>query len=212
MHQQQRFRATMEPLIKMDLGGMIEREEQIIIDLGCGPRKRTGTIGVDRIDMNGVDIVADLEDSLSFLPNGCVDRIYCRSVLEHVSRFEALLEEMVRVLKPDGVAHVFVPHFSNPYFYSDYTHQRFFGLYTFYYFVEPDKQLRRKVPNYHTSLKIRIVSQKLVFRSNCRLLQPFKKLWGKLINLHPRLQEWYEENWCYLVPCHGIEVVFSRNA
>ena len=201
----------MESLVRIDLDGMIARGERIVVDLGCGSRKKPGRVGIDKVDLEGVDIVADLEKGLSFFPAGCVDEIHCRSVLEHVDDLEGLLAEMLRVLKPEGTAHVFVPHFSNPHFYSDYTHRRFFGLYTFYYFVEPARQLKRKVPNYYSSVRIRILSLRLVFRSTFKFFNPLKKAYGRLINLHPRLQEWYEENLCYSVPCHGIEVVFTRD-
>lgn len=156
-----------------------------------------------------MDIVADLEKGLPFLPDACADEIHCVSVLEHIDNFELLMREIVRVLKPNGAAHVFVPHFSNPYFYSDPTHRRFFGLYSFYYFVDASRQLKRKVPNFYTDIRINIISVRLVFRSEFWLRKRIKKLTGFVFNLHPWLQEFYEENLCYLFPCYGIEVVFS---
>lgn len=201
----------MEPLIRIDLDEIIARGGRIVVDVGCGARKKPGRIGIDRVDQEGVDVVADLEQGLTFFPDDSVDEIHCRSVLEHVENMEGLLGEMLRVLKPEGRVHVFVPHFSNPHYYSDYTHRRFFGLYTFYYFVDPARQLKRKVPNYYSRTRIRILSQRLVFRSTFRFLNPLKKAYGRLINVHPRMQAFYEENWCYLVPCHGIEVVFTRD-
>jgi hypothetical protein len=119
------------------------------------------------------------------------------------------MAEMVRILKKDGTAHIFVPHFSNPYYYSDYTHKRFFGLYSFYYFVSPEKQLSRKVPDFYTDIRIEILSQRLVFRSVFKLINPLKKLFGWFINQNSHLQQYYEENLCYLIPCHGIELVFT---
>jgi SAM-dependent methyltransferase len=195
--------------VKIDLDGLIKRGEEIIIDLGCGQRKKEGRIGIDAVDLPDVDIVADLEKGLPFLPNNSVDQIYCRSFLEHVKNFENLMAEIVRVLKKDGTAHIFVPHFSNPHYYSDFTHTRFFGLYTFYYFVGSENQLRRKVPNYYTDIRIKILSQRLIFRSSFKIINPFKKLFGWFVNLHPCLMEYYEENFCYIFPCHGIEVVFA---
>jgi predicted SAM-dependent methyltransferase len=127
--------------------------------------KRWGAIGVDKVDLPNVDIVADIEDGLSFLPDNSVDQIHCRNVFEHIENFEGLMREIVRFLKDNGTAHVFVPHFSNPYYYSDYTHKRFFGLYTFCYFVDKQRQLKRKVPDFYTDVRIDIVSQRLVFRS-----------------------------------------------
>ena len=202
----------MEPLIRFDLKNVINSGQRVVIDLGCGPKKKPGRIGIDKVDMPHVNIVADIEDGLPFLPDRSVDEIYCRSVLEHIKNFENVIKEIVRVLKKDGRAHIFVPHFSNPYYYSDFTHVRFFGLYTFYYFVDAKYQLNRKVPHFYTNVRIRILSQRLKFRSSFKLLGPLKKLFGWFINLHPLVQAYFEENLCYLFPCHGIEIVFTPDS
>jgi ubiquinone/menaquinone biosynthesis C-methylase UbiE len=199
----------MEPLIKINLKKIIKGNEPVVIELGCGQKKKKGRIGVDKMDLAGVDIVADLEEGLAFLPDNSVDEIHCRSVLEHIENFENMMREIVRVLKANGKAFVFVPHFSNPYYFSDFTHSKFFGLYSFYYFVDAENQLRRKVPVFYTDIRIRILSQRLIFKSSFRILNPIKKLVGGLINAHSFIQEYYEENLCYLFPCYGIEVVFT---
>ena len=203
------FHNCMKPSIKIDLEQIVHSGAPVIVELGCGRKKTQGRIGIDKFDLPHVDIVADLEEGLAFLPDHSVDEIHCRSVMEHIENFETLMAEMVRVLKADGTAHIFVPHFSNPYYYSDYTHKRFFGLYTFYYFVSPQYQPRRKVPDYYTQTRIRILSQRLVFRSAFTLINPFRKLFNWFVNLHTLLQQYYEENLCYMIPCHGIEIIFT---
>ena len=195
--------------IKIDLDKILKNHESLAIELGSGKKKKQGRITVDNVDMPDVDIVADLEDGLAFLPENSVDEIHCRSVLEHIENFESLMAEIVRVLKKNGTAHIFVPHFSNPYYYSDYTHKRINGLYTNYKIVKPQYQLRRKVPDYYTNTKIRILSQRLIFRSAFKIINPFRKLFGWFIYLHTLLQQYYEENLCYLIPCHGIELIFT---
>ena len=199
----------MSTIVKIDLDSLINSGKKIIIELGCGARKKEGRIGVDVVDLPGVDVVANLEKGLPFLPDNSVDQIHCRNFLEHIKNFENLMAEIVRVLKKDGTAHISVPHFSNPHYYSDFTHMRFFGLYSFYYFVDYESQLRRKVPNFYTDIRIRIVSQRLIFKSSFKIINPFKKLLGWFINLHTSLKEYYEENLCYIFPCHRIEVVFT---
>jgi ubiquinone/menaquinone biosynthesis C-methylase UbiE len=193
--------------MKIDLESVLSGRDPVIIELGCGPRKRPGRIGIDRLDLDGVDIVADLEAGLPFLPDRSVDEIHCRSFLEHIENFEHLFTEMVRVLKDDGRACIFVPHFSNPYYYSDYTHRTPFGLYTFYYFADPEKQLRRKVPCFYTQTRIEVLSLKLRFKSTIRIVHWLRKAFGAIVNLHPAFQEFYEAGLCYLVPCDGVEVV-----
>ena len=198
----------MEPSIKIDLEKIISNSSKLSIELGCGLKKQSDRITIDRVDLPNVDIVADLEKGLPFLPDDSVDEIHCRSILEHIQNFEGLMREIVRILKKSGRAYIFVPHFSNPYYYSDYTHKRFFGLYTFYYFVEPELQLRRKVPNFYTDIRIKIISQRLVFRSPFWLSRQFKKAFGFIINCSSIFMEFYEQNLCYMFPCHGIEIVF----
>jgi hypothetical protein len=199
----------METLVKIDLEQMLSSGDAVIIELGCGHKKKQGRIGIDTVDLPTVDIVTDMERGLGFLPDCSVDQVHCRSLLEHIDNFEGLVGEIVRILKKDGTAHIFVPHFSNPYYYSDYTHKRFFGLYSFYYFTCHEDQPKRKVPNYYTDLRVKVMSQRLIFRSSFKVINPFKKLFGRFINLHSVLQEYYEENLCYIFPCHGIEIVFK---
>jgi SAM-dependent methyltransferase len=200
----------MQPVIKIDLNQVLSGGAPVVLEPGCGRRKRAGAIGVDRIDLPDVDIVADVEQGLDFLPDGCVDEIYARSFFEHMQNFEGLMSEIVRVLKKEGRVFVFVPHFSNPYYYSDPTHKRFFGLYSFYYFVDSKEQLKRKVPDFYFGTKIRILSQKLIFDSVFPFRRIMKKAFGRIFNLSRFFQEFYEENLCYMFPCYGIEIVFTK--
>jgi len=200
----------MPALVKVDLQEILNGPGPVVVELGCGLRKRhKGSIGVDMADLPTADVVADINEGLPFLPDHSVDHIHCRSLLEHIVRFDLLMAEIVRVLKDQGTAHVSVPHFSNPHYYSDPTHVRPFGLYTFHYFVPEQAQLRRKVPTFYTTTRIRILSQRLVFRSSFKVLNPFKKLVGWLLNLHPAFLELYEENLCFIFPCQNIEIIFS---
>jgi len=200
----------MEALVKIDLEKALG-SDPVILELGCGRYKKAGAIGIDKVDLPGVDIVADIEDGLDFIPDGSVDEIYALSCFEHIRDFGKLMGEILRVLKKNGRTFVFVPHFSNPYYYSDPTHVRFFGLYSFYYFVGMNYQLRRKVPDYYFDRKIRIVSQRLVFDSPFLFRKIIKRVMGVVLNSCSFLQEFYEENLCYLFPCFGIEVVFTKD-
>jgi len=75
----------MEPSIKIDLEQVINGSNPVIIDLGCGKKTKQGRITVDKLDLPNVDIVADLEDGLSFLPDNSVDQIHSRSCLLYTS-------------------------------------------------------------------------------------------------------------------------------
>lgn len=195
----------------IDLDRTLRERPAIVLELGCGPSKREGRIGVDRLDLPGVDIVADVNQGLQFLPDHSVDAIYSESFFEHIDDLPLLVAEIVRVLKKGGKNFMFVPHFSNPLYYSDYTHTKFFGLYTMYYFCSEKNQLRRKVPNFYTNVRIRVLSQRLMFQSSFRGVRFFKKVFQKLVNLNTWTQEFYEENLCYLIPCYGMNIVFAAD-
>ena len=92
-------------------------------------------IAVDRLDFPCVDVVGDVFEVLVDLPDRCVNGIYAHHT-EHIDDVNALLVELVRVLETGAIIEISVPHFSNPYFYSDPTHKATFGLYTFAYFFE----------------------------------------------------------------------------
>jgi SAM-dependent methyltransferase len=199
----------MQPEIKIDLSQRLSSNEPVAVELGCGNTKMEGRIGIDRLDTPSVDIVADIELGLPFLPDNSVDAIHSHSFFEHVDRFQNLVREVVRVLKPNGKCHLFVPHFSNPYYYSDFTHKRFFGLYTFHYFAKEEEQLKRTVPSFYSDIRIKNLNQKLVFASPFRGRHLFKKAFGLLVNSSSHSQEFYEENLCYIVPCYGITIDFE---
>jgi SAM-dependent methyltransferase len=194
---------------KIDISKRLSGPGPVVIDLGCGNKKKEGAVGIDTVELPNVDITADIERGLGFLPDDSVDKIYCRSVLEHIENIELIMSEMVRILKKDGRACIYVPHFSNPYYYSDYTHKRHFGLYTFYYFVDEKYQLKRKVPAFYSNIRIKILSITYKFRSPFWLCDKLKKLFGRLVNLSGCTKEFYEQSLCYLCPCDGMEIVFS---
>jgi SAM-dependent methyltransferase len=198
----------MQPLIKLNLDAVLHSGGPVVVELGCGPSKKPGVIGIDRVDSPQVDIVADLEAGLGFLPDNSVDRIGAHHLLEHIENFELLMSEIVRVLKRGGICQVRVPHFSNPYGYSDYTHRRFFGLYSFYYFVDNAYQLGRKVPSRYSDIRIRIISQRFIFSSRTSLGRIPAKLLRMFVNLNRATQEWYEAR-PWICPCDVLEIVFT---
>lgn len=196
---------------KRHLLAHLTESRTVKIELGCGPRKRyPGSIGIDSIDFDCVDIVGDVLEVLSAFPPASADLVTSSHFLEHVQELERVLEEIERVLKPGATMEAVVPHFSNPYYYSDPTHIRPFGLYSFSY-LAVDDHFRRKVPGYvRTALRVR--SADLVFKSAPPFYgrHGFKKLLGAIFNATRYLQELYEENLCFLFPCYEIRFVLQK--
>ncbi len=185
------------PLIAEDL----EQGKPLRLDVGSGTRPRPGFYGIDQLELDGVDIVADLNQPLALLPDNCAEHIFSSHALEHVDDLLGLLAEIHRIARPGGLIEIIVPHFSNPYYYSDPTHVRFFGLYTMSYFVDVEKQPHAyKVPAFHTRTRFELESVKITFyRFNLldRLFVPFLRYF---VNLSPRCQSFYELRLSWLFP------------
>ena len=196
----------MKPVVPMDV-------RPLHIELGCGPSKRNpDAVGVDIIDLPGVDVVGDAVKVLEKLPDSSVSSLYSEHFLEHLSDPYALLVEASRVLMPGGEFRAVVPHFSNPAFYSDPTHRTFFGLYTFGYWVS-GTPFRRQVPQYERALPLTLAKTRYRFKSS----RPFyvrhsiKKLTSWWVNLGRWTQEFYEEHLCWIMPCYEVEYVLTRD-
>lgn len=182
------------------------------LDLGCGSTKRgPDYVGVDLLPGEGVDVVGDALDVLRSLPNDRVAEVYTSHFLEHLEDLTGLMLEIERVLAPGGLLLVQVPHFSNPYFFSDPTHRRAFGLYTFSYYAA-DPALRRRVPSYGHELRLRLEHVELVFRSAAefRWRSRFKAVVGRLVNRNSWTQEFYEEHLPWIFPCYEIRVTLRK--
>lgn len=182
----------------------------VVIELGCGPSKKNpDAIGVDALDFPGVDLVGDIFEVLTALPDASVKACHSSHFLEHVAGLPHLIDEIERVLVPGGVMVATVPHFSNPYFYSDPTHSRFFGLYSMSYFAA-DPLLRRKVPSYGRVPKLELEAVHLGFNSPFPVRGLVKRTLGHVFNLATFVQEFWEENLCYFFPCYELTYRLKR--
>jgi SAM-dependent methyltransferase len=182
------------PEVKRD----IERGNYIRLDLGGGGAGRKGFYSLDNLKLDGVDIIADLNEPLDLIPDDCVEYIYTRHAMEHVSGFLPLMKEIHRIVKKDGIVEIVVPHFSNVYGYSDPTHVRFFGLYSMYYFCDPhDQPATRRLPSYYTDARFRVDSVQIEFYRNSILEKMLAPLISRLVNGSIYRQDFYERRLCH---------------
>lgn len=108
------------------LAGLQNGNERIL-DVGCGPYKIRGAIGIDRVCLPGVDVVYDLDCSPWPFADATFDRAVCRHSLEHVGNVVKTIEELHRILRPGASLEILAPHFSSDNAFSDVTHRWFFG-------------------------------------------------------------------------------------
>lgn len=90
------------------------------VDLGCGLAKKPEFIGVDRFQLPGVDIIADLDGKLPF-DDSSVDLVYASHSLEHVKDLMHTIREIYRICKHGAQVCIVAPYyeqklnFANPY-------------------------------------------------------------------------------------------------
>ena len=90
------------------------------VDLGCGSSKPAGFIGVDRMQMPGVDIIGDLDGVLP-LERDSVDLLYASHSLEHARDIMHTMREVYRVCKHGAQVCIVAPYYeqklnvANPY-------------------------------------------------------------------------------------------------
>lgn len=168
------------------------------LHLGCGRDIRPGYVNADRVALRGVDVVLDLEAPLPFGDATFVE-VASSHVFEHVGRFLELMGEIHRVCADRARVHVVVPHFTASGAYTDPTHRRFFGYYSFDYLTDAGDF------NFYTATRFRIVRRRIRFYwvKNARR-QIEGRLVTSLINLAPRV---YERFLCWIVP--ASELVFE---
>jgi ubiquinone/menaquinone biosynthesis C-methylase UbiE len=110
------------------------------LDLGCGPNKQPGHIGVDQFSFDGkVDVILNIGKEKWPWEDSSVDEIHCSHFLEHLTNLNDQWErvhffnELDRVLKPGGKATVIFPHWCSTRYYGDPTHKEPFSEMGFYY-------------------------------------------------------------------------------
>src|SRR5438094_3273871 len=100
---------------KTGLLAQLSEHSPIALELGCGPTKRdASSIGIDALDLPGVDLVGDVFEVLAAFPSSSVDAIASYHFFEHVDDLPRLLRELARVMKSRAGLEIVVPHFSNP--------------------------------------------------------------------------------------------------
>lgn len=107
---------------------------RLVVDLGCGRNKLVGAIGVDFLNLPGVDYVADLNQPLPFQDES-FEVVYANQVFEHIPNLIGLIAECHRILRSDGLLVVHVPYFRSSWAAVDPTHIRQFSISSMNYFV-----------------------------------------------------------------------------
>lgn len=171
------------------------------LNVGCGTDIRPGWVNLDIANLEGVDVVHDLQKLPLPFEDNHFDEIICYDILEHLHDYSNLLKELHRITAPGGTVEIKVPHFSYCRAYADPTHVRFFSVQTFEFFTESSGR------SYYFDFAFKkLKSIRLTFLKRPRRNKLIKRLVNKNIN---RLIK-YEERYHGLFPAENIIAILEK--
>ena len=106
-----------------------------ILDVGCGNKKREGSIGIDSNPKTQADVIHDLNRFPYPFEENQFEEIYVTHCIEHLDNVIAVMEELHRIGKSGCRVIIEAPYFSGQDAFSDPTHKHFFTSRSFDYFT-----------------------------------------------------------------------------
>ena len=173
-----------------------------ILDLGCGKKKRPGTIGVDHSDRHDADIVHDLNIFPYPFEMNSVDKIYIDNCLEHLDSPLKVMEEIHRILKLNGQLNIIVPYFRSRWAFIDPTHKTFYTVNSFAYY-DPEHIICQRYD--YTDARFKI--ENICFNDGHANDGSFKKIIIKIANAWPDRYERYLSN---IIPLDEISYNLTK--
>ncbi len=156
------------------------------LNLGCGRDRKPGCLNVDVNPAVEPDLAWDLDRRPYPLPRNHFETIFANDVVEHLDDPMGFLTEVHDLLVPGGKVVITTPHFSCSNSYTDPTHRRHLGYFSFDYLTE-ESSLR-----FYTGVRFAITKRLLVFQNG--RLDRCVAWWA---NRHPAL---YERRFAWLFP------------
>lgn len=185
------------------------------INLGSGKKPLAGYINIDIYTDDELKALpegfeyysGDAVQYIEALKKNTVQAVFSRHFLEHLTlhNIQTIFSKLEHALAPNSLVHIIVPHWANPFYYSDPSHQTVFGLYTIQYLTN-HIYFRRKIPSYLRVSNLVITS----VRYNFKHRKPLRLLLAPLVSLlnsSVALQELFEANLARFFPPYEIEVI-----
>ena len=94
-----------------------------ILDVGCGPYKFPGAIGVDMNPATQADVLAHLDRGALPFADNSFDQLRAVHLIEHVDDVIKTMEDFHRVVRPGGTIYIVTPHYTDFSSFCDPTHQ-----------------------------------------------------------------------------------------
>jgi len=138
---------------------------KVKVNLGCGFRKKEGSINIDNRVYVSPDMVADISDGMPF-KDSSIDTVEAVDFLEHLERDDVsrLIDDIWRVLKPKGRFYHQTPSTDGRGAFQDPTHRSFWNINTWlFYFSHPEY---RRLYNRKANFKILYIHDEWTDRNN----------------------------------------------
>src|SRR5207248_3765641 len=104
------------------------------VDLGCGGTKEEGSIGVDIVPLEGVDVIASLVDRPYPFSDNSFDTVDLKNMIEHLPDTVGTMEEIHRIARSDSRVVITVVNWNSHYASMDPQHLRLFTENSFDFF------------------------------------------------------------------------------
>lgn len=115
-----------------------------ILDVGCGDAKVEGAVGIDSVQLPGVDIVHDLNVYPWPIEDESYDLVYLNNIIEHLPNSIAVMEEVYRILKKGGKVKIVVVYWNHTDSVTDPQHVSFFNEYSWDFYTGKRKSYYTK--------------------------------------------------------------------
>lgn len=130
------------------------------LNLGCAERIEPGWTNVDLVPGPGVDLACDLRDAWPW-DDGTVHEIRAFDVIEHLPDKIHTMNEMWRVLRHNGIAHVLVPTTDGRGAFQDPTHVSYWNRNSFWYYEAGNPHRERFKDSYGIRAAFAVVEESL---------------------------------------------------
>ena len=185
-----------------------------ILDVGCGYKKVIGSVGIDKFQFEGVDIVHDLELAPWPIEDDSFDRIIFCHAISHLQDIHKTLKECHRLLKPGGLLEIVAPHYSSDNFNTDPTHKMHLGIRSMNYFCSNSSNLKYDYTSGEFGFRLQSSSLsfrecKTSWRKRTRLNPPRYLGVEAIINRFPRI---YERFFCWIFPVSEVHYLLKKQS
>jgi SAM-dependent methyltransferase len=151
-----------------------------ILDVGCGRKKLTGSIGIDMSPAGQADVLCDWTRTLPFA-DSVFDQVRLIHVIEEVDNIFSVLAEVHRVARPGASVVIVTPHYTDHASYCSPAHRWHLSSFSFWFFSDKPREYDYYAPADYREVRVRVEMLKLWKILGLQVLinhfRPFRRFW-----------------------------------